>query len=142
MAIRRQNEEFATINIRDDRFTDVASFVASLSDLEIIAERYTPIEYTLTANEMDTLYGQNNIWCDTGYVTVTAPKDTKLYIEKLTQPEEDDMTANANIAANTFFMIGNTLYFSTAAIAQGATIIPGTNCNVVSLADALNQLNT
>lgn len=106
----------------------------------------TPITIPLTESEisgiLSTLYGTNNIWTDVGTVDVEYPADTKLYIEQLTKPTEDDMTANANIAANKFFMIGNTLYFSTTAIAQGATIIPGTNCNVISLADALNNLNS
>jgi hypothetical protein len=123
-------------------YSDAASFKTAMSGAQLVYEIAEPVEYTLTGNEMETLYGTNNIWADTGDVEVTYPCDTRLFIEKLTQPTEDDMTADANIAANTFFMIGNTLYFSTAAIAQGATIIPGTNCNVVSLADALNQLNT
>jgi len=109
--------------------------------LPLTEENYQTYHFD-NIGQLYTFLGTNNVWCDTGDVEVTYPADTKLFIEKLTQPTEDDMTANANIAANTFFMIGNTLYFSTAAIAQGATIIPGTNCNVVSLADALNQLNT
>lgn len=112
----------------------------------VIAKLAAPTTYQLTESEisgiLETLYGTNNIWSDVGTVDVEYPADTKLYIEQLTKPTEDDMTANANIAANKFFMIGNTLYFSTAAIAQGATIIPGTNCNVISLADALNNLNS
>ena len=42
----------------------------------------TPIEYTLTANELTTLYGTNNIWTDVGEVSVNYPADTKLYIDK------------------------------------------------------------
>ena len=41
----------------------------------------TPQTYQLTPTEVTTLLGQNNIWADTGDVTVTAPKDTKLYID-------------------------------------------------------------
>jgi len=130
------------IHISDTDYTTVANFKAAVTGSMFVYELDEPVEYTLTGNEMETLYGTNNIWSSTGDTEVIYTADTKLYIENLTKPEEDDMTANANIAANTFFMIGNTLYFSTAAIAQGATIIPGTNCNVVSLADALNQLNT
>ena len=114
--------------------------------IEVCYELAAPTTYQLTESEisgiLSTLYGTNNIWTDVGTIDVEYLADTKLYIEQLTKPTEDDMTANANIAANKFFMIGNTLYFSTAAIAAGATIIPGTNCNVVSLADALNNLNS
>ena len=123
-----------------------SEFKSAMSGVQLVYPLASPQTFQLTAEQvsgiLSTLYGTNNIWSSTGDTEVTYPADTKIFIEKLTQPEEDDMTANANIAANTFFMIGNTLYFSTAAIAQGATIIPGTNCNVVSLADALNQLNT
>ena len=101
-----------------------------------------PVTYQLTPQEIRTLLGTNNVWADTGDIAECEyPADTKLYIQQLTKPTEDDMVANANIAANKFFMIGNALYYSTAAIAAGATIIPGTNCNAVSLADALNTLN-
>lgn len=106
----------------------------------------SPQTYTLTESEVSgiltTLYGTNNIWADTGDVEVTYPADTKLFIEKLTQPTEDDMTADHAISAGTFFQLGNTLYLATAAIAAGAIITPGTNATKLSLADALNQLNT
>ena len=112
------------------------------TQVEICYVIATPIEYTLTANELTTLYGQNNIWADTGDVEIEYPADTKLFIEKLTQPTEDDMTADHAISAGTFFQLGNTLYLATAAIAAGATITPGTNATKLSLADALNTLNS
>ena len=66
----------------------------------------------------------------------------KLIISKqLTKPSEDDLIANQAIAAGTFFMIGNRLFLSTASIANGATITPGTNATELSLAEALNSLN-
>jgi hypothetical protein len=62
------------------------------------------------------------------------------YIEELTKPDHD-MVADANIASGKYFMVGNSLYLSTQAIAQGAAIVPGTNCTAVSLAEALNLIN-
>ena len=100
----------------------------------------TPQTVQLTANEISTLLGQNNIWADTGDAEVTYRADTKLYIEKLTAPTEDDMIADHAISANSFFMIGNTLYRATTAIASGATITAGTNATKLSLSDALNAL--
>ena len=115
---------------------------AANGDIEILYDLAEPITYQLDPQEIRTLLGTNNVWADTGDIAECEyPADTKLYIQQLTKPTEDDMVANANIAANKFFMIGNALYYSTAAIAAGATIIPGTNCNAVSLADALNTLN-
>lgn len=101
----------------------------------------TPVEYDLTPTEIRTLLGVNNIWADTGDVSVDYRADTKLYIQQLTKPTEDDMTANTAITSGKFFMVGNRLFRATAAIAVGATIIPGTNCTELSLADALNNIN-
>lgn len=119
-----------------------AEFKTAMSGVQLVYDLSNPITYQLTPLEVTTLLGTNNIWADTGDVTVTAPRDTKLYIEKLTQPTEDDMTADHAISAGTFFMIGNTLYLATSQIATGGTITPGTNATQLSLADALNQLNT
>ena len=62
------------------------------------------------------------------------------YIEELTQPDHD-MVADALIPANTYFMVGNTLYYSTSQIQAGGTINPGTNCTAKTLAEVLNELN-
>ena len=102
----------------------------------------TPIEYTLSDDvDVTMLLGVNNIWATGDTVYLTYPCDTKLYIERLTQPTEDDMVANANIQSGKYFMIGNSLFYSTQAIAQGSAIVVGTNCTALSLADALNALN-
>lgn len=96
-----------------------------------------------SVGQLYTYHSANSVWIDTGAITeCTYPADTKLYIEQLTKPTEDDMTADHAISAGTFFQLGNTLYLATAAIAAGATITPGTNATKLSLADALNQLNT
>lgn len=115
-------------------------------DVQICYLLATPIAHALTKSEISgiltTRYGTNNIWADTGDVSVEYVADTKLYIEKLTQPTEDDMVADHLITNGTFFMIGNSLYLATAQIAAGATITPGTNATKLSLADALNALNS
>jgi hypothetical protein len=98
--------------------------------------------YQLTPPEITTLLGTNNIWADCGPVSVDYPADTKLYIDALTAPTEDDMIANARIESGKYFMVGNMLYLSTALILAGETIIPGTNCQKTNLAAALNALNT
>lgn len=90
---------------------------------------------------MTTLLGTNNIWVDAGDVEVEYRADTKLYLEKLTAPTEDDLIADHAISSGTFFMIGNTLYLATSQIAAGGTITPGTNATRLSLADALNLLS-
>lgn len=136
-----QNSTNKTVFIKDDTCTTVAEITAALSGVKLVYELATPLTYQLTPAELTTLLGTNNIWADTGDVEVTYRADTKLYIHRLTKPTEDDMVANANIASGQFFMVGNSLYLSTTAISAGETIIVGTNCTALSLADALNQLN-
>lgn len=48
---------------------------------QVVYELVTPITYQLTPQEITTLLGQNNIWADTGDMSVTYRADTKLYID-------------------------------------------------------------
>lgn len=107
---------------------------------QVVYTLATPQTYQLTPHQVNTLIGVNNIWCNTGDSTVTYTTDTKLYIQNLTLPTEDDMTANTTIANGKFFMIGNNLYRATTTIASGSQITPGSNATSLSLADALNLL--
>ena len=112
---------------------------------QVVYPLTTALTYQLDPVTLSTLLGENNIWADCGPIeNVEYRADTKLYIEKLTQPTEDDMIANQNISSGVFFMIGNSLFFSTSSIAAGEQIVPGTggNCTALSLADALNNLNS
>ena len=49
---------------------------------EVVYELDTPQTYQITPVEVSTLLGTNNIWADTGDVTLTYPCDLKLYIDK------------------------------------------------------------
>ncbi len=118
---------------------ELKTWLAS-NNLQIVFRLATPQTYQLTPTQVQMLLGANNVWSTGDTVSLTYPCDTKLYIERLTAPTEDDMVANANIQSGKYFMIGNSLYYSTQAIAQGAAIVVGTNCNRVGLADALNAL--
>lgn len=129
------------VGVKDSRYTDAASFIAGVSGAQLVYELETPLTYQLTPTEITTLLGQNNIWANCGNTEVEYRADTKLYIERLTQPTEDDMIVNANIASGKYFLVGNALYLSTTAIAAGETIKPGTNCTATNLAAALNALN-
>ena len=129
------------VYVYDSAYTDVASFTQAMSGVQFCYELATPQTYQLDPQTVSMLLGANNVWATGDSVSLTYPCDTKLYMERLTEPTEDDMVANANIPTNTFFMVGNRLYKSTSAIAQGAAIVVGTNCTALSLADALNALN-
>ena len=66
--------------------------------------------------------------------------DTKLYIERLTEPDAD-MIADANIVSGQYFLVGNSLYLATSNIASGGQVIVGTNAIRKSLSEALNEIN-
>lgn len=109
--------------------------------LIVLAPLATPVEYTLTPQQVTTLLGLNNLWADCGNVSLDYRADPTLYIQRLTGSAEDDMTANANISNGSYFMVGVNLFVATASIANGDAIVPGTNCTALTLADALNALN-
>lgn len=137
------NNYIGQMLLHNSNFTTRQEIIDGLnaSPIQIVYEVATPQTYQLTQQQLfTTLNGVNNVWSDTGDSTVEYPADTKLYIEQLTQPAEDDMTANSTIANGKFFMIGNNLYRATTTIASGSQIIPGTNATALSLADALNLL--
>lgn len=100
-----------------------------------------PIEIQLTPHEVNSLLGVNNIFADTGDTACEYRADTKLYINRLTEPDSD-MVADSNIVSGQYFMVGNSLYKATANIANGGQIIVGTNATRVSIAQALNEINT
>ncbi len=132
----------AQLRAKDSRYTDATSFTSAVSGVQLVYELATPQTYQLTPQEVRTLLGTNNIFSDCSSVEVEYRADTKLYIENLTQPAEDDLVANQAITSGKYFMIGNSLYLALANIASGAQITIGTNAQRVSLADALNAINS
>ena len=109
---------------------------------QVVYKLAKPQTYQLDSVTVLTLLGQNNIWSDCGPSTVEYQADTKLYIQKINTPTDDDMIADANIASGQYFIVNNNLYLSTAAILAGDPIKPGTNCTPTNLAAALNALNS
>ena len=128
--------------IMDSAYSTADEFKTAQGGVEIVYELATPITIQLTPQEINSLLGTNNIWADTGDTHAIYRADIGLYIQKLTGSEEDDMIANNAIASGKYFLVGNRLFLSTAAIAAGATLTPGTNCVETNLAAALNALNS
>lgn len=125
-----------------------------ISDRDVYADGTTPtigaqvvnigaqgVTVQLEPHEVKSLYGVNNIWADTGDSAVEYRADTKLYINRLTEPDAD-MIADANITSGQYFMVGNSLYLATANIASGGQVIVGTNAIRKSLSEALNEINS
>ena len=136
------SSSYNEVYIKDTAYSDAATFKSAMSGVQLVYELATPQTYQLTPTEVDLLLGDNNVWADTGDSTVTYRADTKLYIQKINAPTDDDMIADAQIASGKYFIVDNNLYKSTTTIPAGDTINPGSNCILTNLADALNALNT
>lgn len=141
----------SNILIRFDRNQSSSDFRAYLAEQYAAGTPFTVVgkllpayaqSYQLTVEQVTTLLGTNNIWADCGEVSVEYRADTKLYIQKINAPADDDMTADAQIASGKYFIVGGNLYLSTTTIPAGDAINPGTNCTQTNLAEALNALNT
>ena len=124
-----------------ETLTDLENMLSE-NPIQVVYRLATPQTYQLTPTEVEMLLGENNVWVDTGDSTVTYRADTKLYIQKINAPTDDDMIADAQIASGKYFIIGGNLYKSTTTIPAGDAIHPGSNCILTNLADALNALNT
>lgn len=129
------------VAIKDTRYTTLASFFAAVGDEYLYYELATPVTYQLNPAVVLSLLGQNTVShnCN-GNTTCEYTANTKLYIDRLTAPDED-MIADGLIASGKYFAVNNQLYLSTAQIAAGAQIIPGSNCTATNIAEALNALN-
>ena len=141
------NNKYVSVRVYASRMsgTTAAALASALPNgIEVVYPLATPQTVQLSQTQitsLTSLLGHNNIWADCGGTTVEYRADTKLYIEKLTAPTEDDMVADANIVSGQYFMVGNTLYKATANIASGGAITPNVNCTRKSLPEALNEIN-
>ena len=76
----------------------VTSFFAAQktagTPVQLVYTLASPNEYTLTPQQVTCLAGVNNIWADTGDVTVTYPVDTKTYIDKKIQEAIDELSGS------------------------------------------------
>ena len=60
--------------------------------------------------------------------------------DPLPVPPEPKPTVTAKMIPGEYFTIDNNIFQATTTIPAGDAVIPGTNCAVVNLADALNKL--
>lgn len=77
---------WANINVRYDAIADLNAWKTFIQNHDVQIGWYIPpVEYDLTAEEVgviQTLYGANTVWADTGDVTLTYRVDTKLALDK------------------------------------------------------------
>lgn len=129
---------------------DVVSTPEELSEwltnnpVVVVYQIATPVTYSLTAPQVRTLLGVNNIWADAGPVSAEYTADTKMYIDSQTRATrsliagiETDLTASRAYAAGDLLIVGDTLYKAAASIASGATLTPGTNVTPTTVAEQL-----
>lgn len=64
-------------------YAEAADFKSAMSGVQLVYELATPQTYQLTPTQIDSLLGLNNVWADSGDVTVEYIADTKLYIQKV-----------------------------------------------------------
>lgn len=59
-----------TLYVRDTQYETYQAFKSAMSGVQIVYELATPITYQLTPQQITTLLGTNNIWADTGDITI------------------------------------------------------------------------
>ena len=125
----------------------VASAITTLTGCQIVYPLATPQTIQLTPQEVKTLLGYNNI-SSSGTVEVIYHADTKLYVDKLTNvdnniiaPTEADFVATRNYTVNDLVIVNDTLYKCTANIASGSAITPNSNVTATTLATLIKALS-
>ena len=58
------------IYLKDDNYTDAATFKSAISGIQLCYELAEPVEYITELQTLDALYGTNIIWADTDNITV------------------------------------------------------------------------
>ena len=72
-----------TLYVHDSQYTDATAFKTAMAGVKLVYELATPTTFTHEGQEVTTLYGQNNVWVDTGDVSVTYQASIKGYIDKV-----------------------------------------------------------
>lgn len=119
------------------------------SPMQVVYSLATPQTYTLTAEQVTTLLGDNTVWMDAdGSIDLTYRADTQMYIDSriaLLNSNlayiEDGTTASRAYTVGQYVLIGGQLYKVTASIASGATFTVGTNVVATTVGAELTALN-
>ena len=76
----------------------------------------------------------------TGNITDYLYENGGYVYDPLPVPPEPKLTVTAKMMPGEYFTVGNDIYQATTTIPAGDAVIPGTNCIVINMADALNEL--
>ena len=129
-------------------YSTPSAFSTAFNGLEAVYPLATPATYTLTAPQVKTLLGLNNIWADTSEISsMTYRADPTISeaeavdsIRKTIAPIEDGATASQPFAVGAFLYRFGTLYKVTNAISSGGTFTVGTNIVATTVAEQLIAL--
>lgn len=66
-----QSAQAGRIWARNTSYTDAASFKAAMTGVKLVYELETTITYQLTATQVRTILGTNNVWSDAGQLSLT-----------------------------------------------------------------------
>lgn len=140
--------------VYDSTYSTLEAFQTALESnaLQIVYPLTTPITIQLDPVTISTLLGQNNIWADTGNVSVGYRADNKMYVDEkvataqslmellITANRETSMTASQAYTEGDLLIINGTLYKAASNIASGATFTPGTNVIATTVAEQLASI--
>ena len=132
-------------------FSSKADFTAWLDEqknagtpLQVTVICTTPQPYNIAPREVITFLGANTIWSDAGNTFIEYYADQSKYIDKeitaannMIAEIESTNRATKNYSIGDLFIVGNTLYKVTANIANGGSIIPGTNVTETTIAEQI-----
>lgn len=112
----------------------------SITDLKISYRIASPVSYSLTATQLQTIAGTNHIWTDGTNIDLDYYADryvlenrTDKIMSALTPYVEETMVATRNYIAGEILSVGTNLYKTTTAIANGASLTVGTNVENTTL---------
>lgn len=125
-----------------------ADFKTAMSGVQFVYQLATPLTYTLAYEAVTLLKDINNIWADTGdleltygaYLSVLSDGLQTKTNKTLIAPVLDDMIADTALSVNDLRIVGDTLYKVTASIANGGTLIVGTNVTATTIGDLITDL--
>ena len=75
-----------TFRLKETAYSDAQAFTTAVTGQKLVYELATPVTIPLTAEQVGavitTFKGNNNVWADTGDVSLDYRADTKKYIDK------------------------------------------------------------
>lgn len=134
-----------------DAFSTAADAFDAIGEMTFVCRLATPITIEIEDPViLKTLLGFNNIWLNSGDITLTYRADPATYtaeqirimLNAMVAPVEQSTTASKAYNVNDFLIYNNTLYKVIANIASGGTITINTNVSATTIgAEITNILN-